>query len=314
MRCTLLLALLSILLARNICASDDPVVGAVNSAVSFWENRNNPQKLAYWREILAALEGGAVSDDLMERVALSFDRAVPGGKMYGTWRGVHAALSAIRDAGEEPESSAPPEGYVAPEPDVPGMHIIGQRSGIYDPAADPGPASLQYSWFKGAAKDLKDVRERDEYRLDEYGNVAEIDRVESVSEGEDDYLSFGYARDESGWTGVFYRGADPVTSAEIDKLSGTATYVGVASGTWHGRVTALQGTFEGILHLTANFWEETVGGRVTVTGMEEMAGRHDGTSDKTMHFGGIDLGVTGIMEDGTFFRRERRGEERRHRR
>ena len=73
-------------------ASED-ILDAVEDAMDFWENRNGTQ-YGYWAEIHAALDGGELSDDLMERVSQSWANAKPGGKMYETWKAVFAALTA----------------------------------------------------------------------------------------------------------------------------------------------------------------------------------------------------------------------------
>ena len=80
------------------------VIEAVEDAVEFWENRN-ADKFAFWQEVLEALNGAEISDELMEEVSQSWANANSGGRMYNTWKGVYEAFTALR---AEPEESPKP--------------------------------------------------------------------------------------------------------------------------------------------------------------------------------------------------------------
>ena len=193
--------------------------------------------------------------------------------------------------------------WINAESDVPGMYVE-VKANNQQPHWNPDGTDTEI-YGKIAAKELKDTRSIDEWGLDSVSYAAVIKRVESVSTGDDDYVSFGYGvygrRGPYSSTGVFYRGANPISSSEIDRLSGTATYTGLSLGTYHKISADIGGTFESNLHLTADFEAETVEGYVDVTEMEGMDGRHNNTSDKTKYFTGIDLGKTSIQSDGTFY-------------
>ena len=66
--------------------------------MAFWEARSNPAKLGYWQSIRDALTSGDVPDALMAKVDTSWAGARPGGRMYETWKAVHAAFTALREA------------------------------------------------------------------------------------------------------------------------------------------------------------------------------------------------------------------------
>ena len=82
------------------------VIEAVEDAVEFWENRN-ADKFAFWQEVLEALNGAEISDELMEKVSLAWANANPGGRMYDTWKGVYEAFTAL--SAETEESPKPVE-------------------------------------------------------------------------------------------------------------------------------------------------------------------------------------------------------------
>ena len=85
------------------------VIEAVEDTVDFWENRN-ADKFAYWQEILEALNGAEISDELMEKVSQAWTNANPGGRMYNTWKGVYEAFTALREVAEveEVQQEEPP--------------------------------------------------------------------------------------------------------------------------------------------------------------------------------------------------------------
>ena len=76
------------------------VIEAVEDTVDFWENRN-ADRVAFWREVLEALNGAEISDELMEKVSLAWANANPGGRMYDTWKGVYEAFTALSAETEE---------------------------------------------------------------------------------------------------------------------------------------------------------------------------------------------------------------------
>ncbi len=93
---------------------EDPVINGVEEAISFWEGRSGQmasEKVAYFQEILAVLNGGDIPEGLMEDVTNSWNKASPGGKFYTMWKGVYERLKALDEVAsvEEVPAKNPPK-------------------------------------------------------------------------------------------------------------------------------------------------------------------------------------------------------------
>ena len=150
-------------------------------------------------------------------------------------------------------------------------------------------------------------KRREHLDIGAYGNPREIHYTNKFNTSnhaadEDNHISYGFFMTrkknapDTASTSYFW-GPNPISSTQMNQVSGSATFTGGTVGTYHYKNdTNSGGDFTGNVSLTANFDNKRISGEVNITGGRSFNNKYDSFSNGKK----IDLKSTSITDDGRF--------------